>query len=597
MNVHLRTIISLLLTINFPLGLVGVHIPEVREISSSTAKNSNELFIDPNQRIVDNSIIRLRWDLNNPEFIKEFIYKPLDPNLNLTSYWTGSGAFDDEFLGNSWSIDDPQSGGIVVVGRGQIGTWSVVTDTLGAANVTITSVGSQGFPITTTYRIEADSPQIQVQRVFGFSSKPLSTTMGFRPYMFRVSRSLGFDQYVMPLTNGSIITGSATTCPYGCNRIDWAGTWADLLAPSLCPDGIGIALINLTKTSPGIWVDHDLNSNSAYIAATPLNNSEYLNYNVSVTYRYCVHTGNFQDAKECSASQPFLDLPFSHSPGDDGFDWIYSFFDHEYPIYTSEPSTAADSIVIFSGARRTIGKKCVGGLNCYSGHDGYDFSVSEGSPVLAAHGGWAAGTQWTCKGSTPINVVSVTQGRYQTVYLHLQGDSYWQSLKNNPRLVRLGDRIGTVGNSGSPNCSTGPHLHFGLYYDTNNDGKFSSSEKVDPYGFITTQEDPWTTYRDSHPISEWMWAFNPSAQTTINPNSGLVLASGNINVNVPFGSVSDPTLLSLMLVPEPTNRSTILTETSDKHKETTLEPLDVGYTFQLSAVSENSTPLTSFNKV
>ena len=599
MRARLCIILASLLTINSLLVPTEAH-PSASELTKSSSEILNGVIIDPNLRLVENSIIRIKWDLQNPELIREFIFRPLDPNLNLTSYWIGSGSFDDEFTGNSWSINDPQSGGTVVVGRGQIGTWTVITDTLGAAVVTIASVGTQGYPVTTTYRIEADSPLIQVQRFFRFTSLSLHATAGFRPYMFRVRRSLGFDQYVIPLTNGTIITGSATSCPYGCDRSDWAGTWADIQAPTLGTSGVGIAFINANEASPGIWVDNDSNSNSAYIAATPLNGIELLNYDVSVAYRYCVHFGSFQEAEECNAAMPFLDLPFPHTPGDNGFDRIYSFFDHEYPLQRpalggSEPQTPGigDTILLFTGDEYPDRWTQPTGFY-YSGHDGYDFSVP--TIVSAAHDGYAIGMQWPCRGSSPINVISITQGRYQTVYLHLQNDSYWQDLRDNPRYVRTGDPIGTVGNSGAPNCSKGPHLHFGVFYDADNDTNFESGEKVDPYGFNPTRNDPWVTYGNGHPQSVWLWTFSPPAQTNVNPSSGRVLASGNINVNVPFGAVTNPALLALAFTPEPNNDSTTMAGLRLISSATATEPLATRYNFQISAVYTDGTPLTTFAK-
>lgn len=262
------------------------------------------VIINPDLRSVENSTIRIRWDLNNPESVSELYFKPLDPNLNLTSFWTGSGPMDDEFAGNSWSINDPQQGGVVVVGRGQVGSWNATFDATGAAVVVIDSVGAQGYHVTTTYRLEANSSLIQVQRSFKFADRPLPSATGFRPYMFRVRQSLGFDRYVIPLAGGTIATGSASSCPSGCARADWAGTWADLQAPGLGPQGVGVALIDGSEAGGGIWIDNDANSTSAYIAATPLNASGALDHDLSVAYGYCLHFGAFQADRGCQEATP-----------------------------------------------------------------------------------------------------------------------------------------------------------------------------------------------------------------------------------------------------------------------------------------------------
>ena len=87
--------------------------------------------------------------MNNPEFVSELYFKPLDPNLNLTSFWTGSGPMDDEFAGNSWSMGDPQGNGVVVVGRGQVGSWEATTD---ARQVRLSSVSTRLAQRATTSR-------------------------------------------------------------------------------------------------------------------------------------------------------------------------------------------------------------------------------------------------------------------------------------------------------------------------------------------------------------------------------------------------------------------------------------------------------------
>lgn len=276
--------------------------PALAQSASQAA--AGEVIIDPAARSVENSTIRIRWDLNNPEFVSELHYKPLDPNLNLTSFWTGSGPMDDEFTGNSWSYGDPQGGGVVVVGRGQVGSWEATIDAAGAAVVRIDSVGAAGYRVTTTYRLEPDSSLIQVQRAFRFADRPLPAASGFRPYMLRASHALGFDRYVIPLADGTITTGAATSCPFGCARSDWAGTWADLQARGLGAKGMGIALFSEPGASSGIWIDSDSNSNSGYLAATLVDASGVLGHDLSVTYEYCLHLGELQEDEACRARMP-----------------------------------------------------------------------------------------------------------------------------------------------------------------------------------------------------------------------------------------------------------------------------------------------------
>ena len=307
--------------------------------------------------------------------------------------------------------------------------------------------------------------------------------------------------------------------------------------------------------------------------------------------------------KESMVSTLKLRLPFdlaSSTSKVDGTDRINAYFDHEYPLQRpeyggTEPQTPGigDTIFLYTGDEVPDCWKHPAdpGCNYYSGHDAYDFSGIEGkTAVYAAHQGYAAGTQWSCPGGSPINVVTITEGRYRTVYLHLHGDSHWQDLRDHPRSVQAGDRIGTVGNSGAPKCSTGPHLHFSVYYDTDDDGEFESTEKVDPYGFDPAKSDPWVAY--GGPPSTWMWEFNRAAQANLIPGYSFALASGNANVYVPGNAVAEPALLALMAAPEP---SSSLTYGADQARSVfAVTNIGIGSTFQLTGVYSDGTPLMTF---
>lgn len=107
-----------------------------------------------------------------------------------------------------------------------------------------------------------------------------------------------------------------------------------------------------------------------------------------------------------------------------------------------------------------------------AGHDGVDFDMPEGTPVIAVDDGevMLAG-----KGAYGVTVVLQHQwGR--SYYGHLQGTGL-----NVGQKVLKGYKIGL---SGSTGLATGPHLHFGIKltkFDSNN-GYFG---KVDPLPYLT----------------------------------------------------------------------------------------------------------------
>lgn len=86
-----------------------------------------------------------------------------------------------------------------------------------------------------------------------------------------------------------------------------------------------------------------------------------------------------------------------------------------------------------------------------AGHNGIDYGVPVGTPVLAAHSGKVE------TGNDPKGYglyVRVTDAHRVTLYAHLSAFSVQSG-----QTVRLAQEIGKSGNTGN---STGPHLHFGL---------------------------------------------------------------------------------------------------------------------------------------
>jgi murein DD-endopeptidase MepM/ murein hydrolase activator NlpD len=294
-----------------------------------------------------------------------------------------------------------------------------------------------------------------------------------------------------------------------------------------------------------------------------------------------------------AATQFVLRLPFTHASSENGLDRIWSFFDHEYPLGSGyEPGTVAATTLKYNGDRLpgTL-SSCKPGSSCYSGHDGYDFGyrLILGSPVLAAHAGYAAATRWNCvDNDQSIYVVTVTQGRYRTAYLHLQNDSFWWDFHDNPRQVGAGIQIGTVGNTGARACITGPHLHFGVYYDVNNNGTF---RPVDPYGFDPTKTDPWVKDMGG-PISNWLWEFAKPGQADVSPaGPAVTITSGDAAVTVLSSAVSVPATLALMSVPVDNAGSTGNVAGQERNATLAVNTIAIGSAFQLSGVHDDGSPV------
>jgi murein DD-endopeptidase MepM/ murein hydrolase activator NlpD len=113
----------------------------------------------------------------------------------------------------------------------------------------------------------------------------------------------------------------------------------------------------------------------------------------------------------------------------------------------------------------------------YDGHNGYDYALNY-EPVMAAADGTVriAGSDYAnpCYGQT---VVIDHPNGYSTRYAHMSNIGVAPG-----QTVSRGQVIGASGNTG---CSTGPHLHFGVYMTT-------SWTAIDPYGWTGAPgADPW----------------------------------------------------------------------------------------------------------
>lgn len=88
-------------------------------------------------------------------------------------------------------------------------------------------------------------------------------------------------------------------------------------------------------------------------------------------------------------------------------------------------------------------------------HNGVDFAVSRGTPVLSVGDGEVVIAKYS---GSAGNYIAIRHGRqYTTKYMHLD-----KILVKPGQQVKRGDKIGLSGNTGR---STGPHLHYELHID------------------------------------------------------------------------------------------------------------------------------------
>ena len=182
-------------------------------------------------------------------------------------------------------------------------------------------------------------------------------------------------------------------------------------------------------------------------------------------------------------------LPIFGRPFDGAFP-IGNFFDHDKPL----DSEANGYVLTLCGARDT---------KQVDGHQGYDWRMPEGTPLLAVADGVVLTAGLEPPHYCPGLDRTVQALLVQLVHTTPSGESYVSAYGHLSRIdVHEGasDSEGTViGLSGNTGCSGTPHLHFGAARKV-----ADRYVLIDPYGWHSTEGDPWEL--DSRgAASVWLW--------------------------------------------------------------------------------------------
>lgn len=189
-----------------------------------------------------------------------------------------------------------------------------------------------------------------------------------------------------------------------------------------------------------------------------------------------------------SESKDMLEIPWAYSDESELLDTITSYFDHEYPLlgysYHKE-ETSSETTLNFLGIKEGIPEVY------YSSHNGIDFELPYGTHVKAPAEGYATYTYCTDCGHT---IKIDHQNGYETTYMHLQLNEIYTT-NQIPKHIQQGTILGKIGLSGK---TTGPHLHFGVIKDVDQDGVFLNDWPeglIDPFGWqLKDLRDPWEYY-------------------------------------------------------------------------------------------------------
>ncbi len=208
-------------------------------------------------------------------------------------------------------------------------------------------------------------------------------------------------------------------------------------------------------------------------------------------------------------------IPLFTSPPFHGTYTVWNGFDHDLPRWSGN----AGMILLWTGRN-------VAGLE---GHDGYDWPMPVGTPLLSVANGTvlSAGseTPWPCPllgnqlvSALYVVVLATAPGgeRFLVQYIHLSRIDVATG-----QTVAAGQSVGLSGNTG---CTTGPHLHFEvgreLYQRIPRPGYV---QVTDPNGWAGAPDDPWVLDGDGA-ASSWLWArgASPPFPIAASPSSEAV---------------------------------------------------------------------------
>lgn len=116
----------------------------------------------------------------------------------------------------------------------------------------------------------------------------------------------------------------------------------------------------------------------------------------------------------------------------------------------------------------------------YAGHNGIDYAVPTGTPIVAAADGVVAKISYEAGGYG--NYIQLNHDGGQTYYAHLQ-----QTAVSIGQQVRAGDVIAYSDNTG---FSTGPHLHFALKIPTQVNPGYKYYHDPIPYFVAIGSDEP-----------------------------------------------------------------------------------------------------------
>ena len=232
------------------------------------------------------------------------------------------------------------------------------------------------------------------------------------------------------------------------------------------------------------------------------------------------------DVKPFTYSPRNVFLPMFRKPFDGDF-VVSNWFDHFLPFEFIDTNGVT---LNFAGETSPFG---------IDGHNGWDFRMAEGTPLLAV----ADGRVTFAGAETPFVCPALNNQVVSGLGVNLRhtapdGQSIDSSYAHMSRIdvqtgqqVVAGQQLGLSGNTG---CSTAPHLHFNTWRlnGTNN----AMRTRIDPFGWDSAQADPWAQHaQGAQSLYLWLAGRAPALRyrsVTLAPNCGTPPTCGSAAVTI-----------------------------------------------------------------
>lgn len=173
------------------------------------------IAVDPFQRRVDTSRLRVTFDSDDPEILRAVVFKDFDANLDLSA----DEYSQFEFWGQT--LRGAQGAGHIQPIYAINSSWTVILQRPDQVEIEIQSESEDQPVVTTRYTFYADQPYFVVDRTIHYSALPESSSV--QAYVPRIAFVSPYRAVRWKDTSGHLF--QRVYCASGCIESGWDGHW------------------------------------------------------------------------------------------------------------------------------------------------------------------------------------------------------------------------------------------------------------------------------------------------------------------------------------------------------------------------------------